>query len=309
MLHRTFVLLFILLAMPTLRAQATPTPQPCSLPSRLSAGIRAGVVDGGLPNNVRRAPTVSATRLGQIPAGGLFSVLDGPRCAEGYVWWQVVYQGVTGWTAEGDPATRTYWLQPLPVLDVGGDMLAGCLEPPEDYTQVTLGAAVLNARTLAMLDHAHELYQAMGGTEVDFRRAITQGSYTGGYVAASFGTHDGGGALDLSVRSAADFRVLYDDIPLMLRALRVAGFAAWLREPDELYPGSPIHIHAIAIGDVELSPAARDQIDGAYGYLRGYNGLPQEDGQPHPDTSGEMVLCPWIATQDYNDMRSIDFGK
>ena len=29
---------------------------------------------------------------------------------------------------------------------------------------------------------------------------------------------------------------------------RVAGFAAWLRHEDELYDGSVIHIHAIAIG-------------------------------------------------------------
>ena len=33
-----------------------------------------------------------------------------------------------------------------------------------------------------------------------------------------------------------------------------------MRDADELHPGSPIHIHAIAIGDAELSEAARAQL-------------------------------------------------
>ncbi len=291
------------------QGQTTPTPLPCALPARLAVGIRAGVIQTGLPNNLRREPSTQAVRSGQIPAGGTFLVLAGPRCAEGYHWWQVRYQDTEGWTAEGDPQTRTYWLEPLsaplPALDLSEDDLQGCSEPPEDYTRITLGAAQLNGRTLAMLDHAQALYTALGGTTVDFRRAITQGGYTGGLVEASFGTHDGGGAVDLSVRSRADFSVLREDIPLMLRALRVAGFAAWLREVDELYPGSPIHLHAIAIGDAELSPAAQAQIDGEYGYLRGYNGLPQEDGLPRLDTSGEMVICPWMIALGFADLRAV----
>jgi hypothetical protein len=85
--------------------------------------------------------------------------------------------------------------------------------------------------------------------------------------------------------------------------MRIAGFAAWLRDFDELYPGSPIHIHAIAIGDAELSEAASEQIDGPFGYLRGYNGLPQDSGVPLPDTSGDLVVCPWMTVLGYDDMR------
>lgn len=181
---------------------------------------------------------------------------------------------------------------------------AGCQPPPEDYTRVTLGNATLNARTLAMLDHAQTLYNEWGGTTVDFRLAITQGSYNAGSVAASFGTHDGGGGVDLSVRSRVDWSVLADDIPQMIRALRVAGFAAWLREPDGLYPGSPIHIHAIAVGDAELSPAALAQIEGPEGYLRGFDGLPTEDTAPAPDPHGGPVICGWMRDLGYDDWQT-----
>lgn len=178
----------------------------------------------------------------------------------------------------------------------------GCQAPPEDYTRVWVNGALLNARTLAMLDHAQALYQAAGGTS-DFRLAITQGSYTGGALAASFGTHDGGGAVDLSVRSRADWSVLTDEIEPMIAALRAAGFAAWLRDTGDLYPDSPIHIHAIAIGDRELSEMARAQIDGSFGYLRGFDGLPRIDGVPHPDRHGGPVICRWMVAQGFRDMR------
>lgn len=179
---------------------------------------------------------------------------------------------------------------------------SGCWRPPDDYTRVWVNGAQLNARTLAMLDHAQQLYRAVGGS-IDLRLAITQGSYNAGGVAASFGTHDAGGAVDLSVRSRGDWRVLTGEIEPLLRALRVAGFAAWLRDTDELYPGSAIHIHAIAVGDRELSEAARAQIDGTFGYLRGFNGLPQADGNPIPDRYGGPVLCRWMLDLGLRDMR------
>ncbi len=186
---------------------------------------------------------------------------------------------------------------PTPVIEPDG-----CETPPDDYARVWINGAQLNARTLAMLDHAHALYTAQGGV-IDFRAALTQGSYNAGGVAASFGTHDGGGAVDLSVRDPADWSVLDSEIEPMLRALRVAGFAAWLRATGELYPDSPIHIHAVAIGDRELSPDARAQIDGRFGYLRGYDGLPQMNGFPVLDRYGGPVICAWMRDQGLNDLR------
>ncbi|MCL4239478.1 MAG: hypothetical protein KJ047_14655 [Anaerolineae bacterium] len=178
----------------------------------------------------------------------------------------------------------------------------GCWEPPDDYSRLWVNGALLNARTLAMLDHAQALYAADGGI-IDFRLALTQGSYNAGGVAASFGTHDGGGAVDLSVRSRADWSVLEAEIAPMIAALRAAGFAAWLRDTDELYPGSPIHIHAIAIGDAELAEAARAQLDGTFGYLRGYNGLPQASGIPLPDGHGGPLICGWMVARGFGDLR------
>ncbi|GAB4468090.1 MAG: hypothetical protein Kow00124_01920 [Anaerolineae bacterium] len=173
----------------------------------------------------------------------------------------------------------------------------GCLAPADDYTRVSVNGMLLNQRTLDMLEHAQELY---GGTH-DLVLAITQGSYTTA-ESASFGTHDGGGAVDLSVRDLNNwFNILYDDLDAIIMALRHAGLAAWVREADELYPDSPIHIHAIAIGDAELSQAARDQLDGPAGYFRGYNGLPLDP--PQPDPHGGPVVCPWMETLGYRDLR------
>lgn len=176
---------------------------------------------------------------------------------------------------------------------------AGCWKPPEDYTRVKIDNAsgsVLNQRTLAMLQHAAQIYH--GEIEIS-GYAITQGSYTSAEP-ASFGTHDGGGAVDLSVMRKGTFTVLWDDIEPLIHALRVSGFAAWLRTYGELYPDSPYHIHAIAIGDRDLSPAAKEQLTGKFGYFRGYTGVPVV-GPPKPDRHGGPILCQWMLDLGYQD--------
>jgi hypothetical protein len=60
------------------------------------------------------------------------------------------------------------------------------------------------------------------------------------------------------------------------------------------YAGSPIHIHAIAVGDAELSPAAQAQIDGVGGYLRGLDGLIADYGGPSVDPLGGPIVCGWM---------------
>jgi hypothetical protein len=170
----------------------------------------------------------------------------------------------------------------------------GCLRPPDDYSRVVIDDMTFNQRTLWMLDRAQELY---GGTH-DFRRALTQGSYNPGGVSASFGTHDGGGALDLSVRDQTNWNnILDEEFDAIILALRQAGFAAWVRDVGALYENSPIHIHAIAIGDAELSEAAQDQLTGPAGYFYGYNGLPEDP--PQPDEYGGPYVCPWMVEMGY----------
>lgn len=86
---------------------------PPLLPPRLRIGGTARVTPG-LPNALRTQPTVNnqvSRVIGSIPGGQIFTVLNGPICADGYTWWQVNYQGMVGWTPEGEGAT--YWLEPV----------------------------------------------------------------------------------------------------------------------------------------------------------------------------------------------------
>lgn len=284
---------------------AAPTACVSALPTPLTTNMWAKTV-AGFTINRRAEAGLSVERVGQIPNGDVVRVVDGPACADGYVWWQLSYDGTLGWTAEGDKEGGDAWLEAVAAVPeplASSTEPEGCLPPPELYDQITVGYGTLNLRTVAMLDHAQELYYAGGGV-IRFRSAVMQGSYNAGGVSASFGTHDGGGAVDLSVRELGTFVILTQEIAPMLHALRLAGFAAYLRDTDELYPGSPIHIHAIAVGDAELSPAARDQLDGTFGYFRGFNALPQDSGLPLPDTSGDMVLCDWMRALGYENLRA-----
>ncbi len=176
----------------------------------------------------------------------------------------------------------------------------GCLKPPDNYTRLEINGWTINQRTYAMLTHAQELY----GGEIELNGyAITQGSYHDN-GAASFGTHLGGGAVDLSVLRRGTYTVLWDDVEPLIHALRAVGFAAWLREYGELYADSPIHIHAIAIGDQELSEAAQAQLTGEAGYFRGFSGLPVDlYGAAKPDRYGGPILCQWMIDLGYHDLR------
>ena len=80
----------------------------------------------------------------------------------------------------------------------------GCQKPPDDYTRVDISGWTLNQRTLAMLAHAQKLY---GGELEITGYAITQGSYHDN-GSASFGTHLGGGAVDLSIMRQGTYIVL-----------------------------------------------------------------------------------------------------
>jgi hypothetical protein len=176
----------------------------------------------------------------------------------------------------------------------------GCQKPPEDYTRLEINGWTINQRTFAMLAHAQELY----GGELELTgHALTQGSYhdNGSY---SFGTHLGGGAVDLSVMRYGTYTVLWDDVEPLIRALRAAGFAAWFRDYGEVYKDSAYHIHAIAIGDRELSREAENQLTGPAGYFHGYSGLPFPQGKsPTPDRYGGPIICQWMIDLGYRDLR------
>ncbi|HEX2908968.1 MAG TPA: SH3 domain-containing protein, partial [Phototrophicaceae bacterium] len=79
--------------------------------SRLTKGSYGRVTTyPNLPNRLRDFPSYNGFVSGSVPAGGVFTVLDGPNCAQNTAWWLVSYNGVTGWTAEGSGSQ--YWLEP-----------------------------------------------------------------------------------------------------------------------------------------------------------------------------------------------------
>jgi hypothetical protein len=97
---------------PTVQIIPTVTPNACVglLPPRLQAGQQGRVTAGGVPNNVRETPAIGSRRVGQIAPSGTFDVLEGPVCAEGYVWYRVRTGTLEGWTAEG--GNNEYWIEP-----------------------------------------------------------------------------------------------------------------------------------------------------------------------------------------------------
>lgn len=113
---------------------------------------------------------------------------------------------------------------------------------------------------------------------------VTQGSYSGS-VDASAGTHAGGGSVDLDV----DGRTR-DEIWRMLHGGRTLGWALWERTPAQ---GFARHLHGIALGCPDLSPAAQDQVTQ---YLNGTNGLywRQPDDGPRDFPGG-----PGVTWEDY----------
>lgn len=175
--------------------------------------------------------------------------------------------------------------------------VGACEQPPDDYIRTTIKGHVVNARTFWMLRRASEMVHGQGDP-----LRVTQGSYVD-ELTASFGTHAGGGAVDISVRASKGGVLATSDMVELIRALRQAGFAAWVRRPGDLKPPVPLHIHAIAIGDRELSEAARRQMDGPEGYFRGLNGVPPENGGTAKDRHGGPVLCPWMEALGFRDLR------
>jgi hypothetical protein len=139
----------------------------------------------------------------------------------------------------------------------------------------------VNVRTREMLQRAQFIMRNKFGHE-NFDFGVVQGSYSSA-VSASGGTHDRGGALDIHTRTLP--RGTVDDA---VKALRMAGFAAWSRGRghDSFDP----HIHAIAIGDRELSTAARNQVNE---YFAGGDGLVGSSPDPDRGLGRDSLIPQW----------------
>lgn len=139
--------------------------------------------------------------------------------------------------------------------------------------QTTFTGRTVNQRTKTMLEEAQQL--------LGFAIVLTQGSYNAGGVSASAGTHDGGGAVDVSVSNLTTTQRWKT-----VEAMRKVGFAAWLRTPSQ--GNWPYHIHAIAVGDTDLSISARNQVAD---YFVGKNGLASHADDNTP--AGYQVPFTW----------------
>jgi hypothetical protein len=104
---------------------------------------------------------------------------------------------------------------------------------------------------------------------------VTQGSYNAGGVGASAGTHDGGGAVDLSVTGLSDSAIWK-----VLTVLRTRGLIAWDRKA---WQGPwPRHIHGIDRGATDRSWSASAQVAD---FARGLNGLANKGPDDGPKVS------------------------
>lgn len=138
-------------------------------------------------------------------------------------------------------------------------------EPAHDYARVTYGGKTVNKRTKVMLEAAAKIF----GKPF----TLTQGSYNKG-VSASAGTHDGGGVVDINTNGMTDAQRKAAE-----QALRKVGFFAWVRVP----PAFAYHIHAVAIGDKEMSNAAKAQVTQGFQDRNGLaNHGPDAPADPYP---------------------------
>lgn len=159
--------------------------------------------------------------------------------------------------------------------------------------RVTWRGVTLDERSAQMMD---EVARLTG--EVYVRP--TQGSYSTA-VGASAGTHAGGGAIDVhasSLTPAQRSRVV--------EAMRRVGWAAWLRTPAQ--SDWPYHVHGVAVGCRDLSPAAAAQVRD---YTNGRNGLasgaPDDGPRDHVGVTWETYQRrrDWFAMATKAELREV----
>ena len=149
--------------------------------------------------------------------------------------------------------------------------------PKSDYRRVQYHGVTMNVRTRELLQRAEKISRSLGGPS---SFALSQGSYHKG-VGASAGTHDGGGAMDVRINGYS--KATADK---MVKAMRMAGFAAWRRGVND---GLPPHIHAEAIGDRQETQVAKNQV---HEYFRGGDGLKGNRRDIHLTSVGHNIGRP-----------------
>jgi peptidoglycan hydrolase-like protein with peptidoglycan-binding domain len=144
--------------------------------------------------------------------------------------------------------------------------------------RTTYGGKTVNTRTRMML--------AAADTKVPWALNLVQGSYNT-TVGESAGTHDGGGAADLSVSGLSQTQIWET-----VQTLRSVGFAAWYRPASSEWDP---HIHGIAVGDTDMSRAAANQVGDYYDGDLGLRG-------PARDNTSMAYRVPFTWWEKENDV-------
>jgi hypothetical protein len=95
----------------------TPTPMPAPTPApALRVGGRARVVNVGDSTLRARADAGLAEAIrvvARFPQGSVVTIVEGPKDADGLVWWRISGEAGEGWSAERSPEGVVF-LEPLP---------------------------------------------------------------------------------------------------------------------------------------------------------------------------------------------------
>jgi len=106
----TLLLTLILVIFNISLAQSQSDVEDCSevLPPHLIVGQPAQVAPENA-SRIRTFPSLEDFILGQSEGGETVVVINGPVCNDNFQWWFVDYEGLMGWSAEGDD--DGYWLE------------------------------------------------------------------------------------------------------------------------------------------------------------------------------------------------------
>ncbi|OGQ89669.1 MAG: hypothetical protein A2289_09540 [Deltaproteobacteria bacterium RIFOXYA12_FULL_58_15] len=232
-------------------------------------GVRILMVVGRSPERliaVREALGVRGSK--KVPDG---MVLVGSVTAERLVQWA---HG-NGWTFDRGGLEKIAEARGVDSPDINESMAQFVSdavlcrdEPDHNYTRHTHEGRTINRRTVTMVKSA----------EASLPEGMTFGVIKGSYI--EVGTrgahpHVGGGVVDLSISTPWT----QEAIRRAVGELRRAGFAAWFRDRSEVP-----HLHAVAIGDREMSAAAWWQVKAFFAGRDGRTRLAQD---PHADIGAE----------------------
>ncbi len=129
----------------------------CGLLPLLNAGQMA-IVGPDLTLSLRNEATTSGELLGSLEDGTVVAIDQGPVCADGYNWYAVSNDDISGWTAEG--ANGDYWLL----------YHVACSNSPAtrlttNMTATASGDRVVNIRDGAGADNTEVIWAVAAGDE------------------------------------------------------------------------------------------------------------------------------------------------